>query len=149
MTNIYLDVCCLNRPYDDQTQDRVRMEAEAVKTIMFRIGRGIWAGIRSEVTDFEIGKMEDLDRHLNIVSMLDAMSVRIVMDEADRTRANELQKLGFKAVDASHIASAEHARADIFLTTDDDLLKNATRHKEELRVRVANPLSWLREELDT
>jgi len=23
---IYLDVCCLNRPFDDQVQDRVRLE---------------------------------------------------------------------------------------------------------------------------
>ena len=27
---IYLDVCCLNRPFDDQTQDRIHLESEAV-----------------------------------------------------------------------------------------------------------------------
>ena len=27
---IYLDVCCLNRPFDDQTQERIRLESEAV-----------------------------------------------------------------------------------------------------------------------
>ena len=27
---IYMDVCCFNRPYDDETQDRIRFEAEAV-----------------------------------------------------------------------------------------------------------------------
>ena len=31
---IYLDVCCLNRPFDEQTQDRVRLETEAILTIL-------------------------------------------------------------------------------------------------------------------
>lgn len=26
---IYLDVCCLNRPFDDQTQERIGLEAKA------------------------------------------------------------------------------------------------------------------------
>jgi hypothetical protein len=26
---IYSDVCCLNRPFDDSSQDRIRLEAEA------------------------------------------------------------------------------------------------------------------------
>lgn len=32
-TRIYLDVCCLQRPFDDQRQTRIRLEAEAVKLI--------------------------------------------------------------------------------------------------------------------
>jgi hypothetical protein len=28
---LYLDVCCYNRPFDDQTVDAIRLEAEAVK----------------------------------------------------------------------------------------------------------------------
>ncbi|BAZ26615.1 hypothetical protein NIES4073_75230 [Kalymmatonema gypsitolerans NIES-4073] len=31
---IYLDVCCLNRPFNDQTQERIRLEAEAVFIIL-------------------------------------------------------------------------------------------------------------------
>jgi hypothetical protein len=30
---VYLDVCCLNRPLDDSSQDRIRLEAEAVLLI--------------------------------------------------------------------------------------------------------------------
>ena len=28
MAKIYFDTCCINRPFDDQTQVRVRLEAE-------------------------------------------------------------------------------------------------------------------------
>jgi hypothetical protein len=39
---IYLDVCCLNRPFDDQTQDRIRLETEAVMLILGRIAAKDW-----------------------------------------------------------------------------------------------------------
>ncbi len=31
---IYLDVCCFNRPFDDQTQEKIHLEAEAVFIIL-------------------------------------------------------------------------------------------------------------------
>jgi len=34
---VYLDVCCLNRPFDDQTQDRIHLESEAVLLILKHI----------------------------------------------------------------------------------------------------------------
>ena len=58
-------------------------------------------------------------------------------------RGIELEKLGFAAFDALHLACAESGRTDVFLTTDDKLLKRTTRFVEQLHVRVANPLKWL------
>jgi hypothetical protein len=37
---IYLDTCCLNRPFDDQRQHRVRLETEAVTLILKKIRQG-------------------------------------------------------------------------------------------------------------
>jgi hypothetical protein len=34
---VYLDNCCFNRPFDDQTQTRTRLEAEAKLEIQQRI----------------------------------------------------------------------------------------------------------------
>jgi hypothetical protein len=42
MTKIYLDTCCLNRPFDDQTQERIRLESEAMLAILSRIEKGEW-----------------------------------------------------------------------------------------------------------
>jgi hypothetical protein len=33
---LYLDSCCYNRPYDDQTQERIHLEGEAVLAIIHR-----------------------------------------------------------------------------------------------------------------
>jgi predicted nucleic acid-binding protein len=60
-------------------------------------------------------------------------------------RATELEQLGLKSFDAMHVACAESANADIFLTTDDKLLKTALRECDNLHVTTANPLSWLTE----
>ena len=51
---IYLDVCCLNRPFDDQTQDRIHLESEAVILILKRVRSGNWEWISSEAVDFEV-----------------------------------------------------------------------------------------------
>jgi len=61
---------------------------------------------------------------------------------AIETRAAELERLGFHAFDALHLACAEAAAADVFLTTDDRLLRAAKRHAAELKVRVENPRAW-------
>jgi hypothetical protein len=34
---VYLDNCCFNRPFDDQSQARVRLEAEAKLEIQQRV----------------------------------------------------------------------------------------------------------------
>lgn len=57
----------------------------------------------------------------------------------------ELQSLGLKPLDALHIACAEKGRADVFLTTDDELLQKIRREDIKIKVRVDNPLTWLTE----
>jgi hypothetical protein len=49
------------------------------------------------------------------------------------------------AFDALHLACAESGRADVFLTTDDRLLRKSAGYAKQLYVRVENPLVWLRE----
>ena len=53
------------------------------------------------------------------------------------------QELGIKAYDALHIASAEEGKADIFLSTDDKIIKASKRNTEAIKVEIENPLIWL------
>jgi len=41
---VYFDTCALNRPFDDQGQPRIRIEAEAVEHLLRAIGEGtlVW-----------------------------------------------------------------------------------------------------------
>lgn len=54
MTSVYLDVCCLNRPFNDQTQDRIRLESAAVLTVLKRVGYGQLLLIGSTAIQAEI-----------------------------------------------------------------------------------------------
>src|SRR4030042_3246596 len=116
---IYLDVCCLNRPFDDAAQDRVRIESEAVLTILSRCQSAEWILLSSEVVDIEISKIPD-DERMWKVSFLSSISQSyIVVDKDVKERAMGLSEFNFKSFDALHIACAEKGGADVLLTTDD------------------------------
>ncbi len=142
---IYLDACCLNRPFDDQTQVRVRLEAEAVLAILSRIEDGEWEWVGSEVLMDEIEQMPDTQKLSRTKLLSGFIQENIEIGEKVERRAMELHSDGFQVFDALHIACAESAKADVFLSTDDRLLKLAKRNSKKLDVRVENPLIWVEE----
>jgi len=145
---IYLDACCINRPFDDHRQDRVRLEAEAVLLILSHCEAGEWEWIGSEVLDYEIEQTPDQTRRRRALAAVSRVHGRIPVDNAVRERAKELHEHGFQPLDAFHLACAEKGDADVFLTTDDQILRVASRLGEELRIHVCNPLMWLNEEVE-
>lgn len=148
MPRIYLDVCCLNRPFDDQGQDRIRLEAEAVLLILSHIESGEWKWISSEVSDFEIAQRRDQELKARVQELVVHANESVRLEEAEVARAQQLEALTFRAFDALHLACAESGNVDVFLTTDDRLLRLAARVADRLHVRVANPLIWLKEMTD-
>ena len=56
---IYLDTCCLNRLFNDQTQARIRLETEAVQAILARFFTSDWQWVTSTVLVHEISKTPD------------------------------------------------------------------------------------------
>ena len=147
MTKIYLDVCCWNRPFDDQTQARVHLEAEAVLAVVSEIEGGQLQLLHSEVVDLEIANAPDLKRRERLQTLIPRRHRYIRHEQRMSARALDLEQRGFSGIDALHLACAEAAGADVFLTTDDRLLRVATRHADFLRVRVANPLAWMQNRL--
>jgi predicted nucleic acid-binding protein len=145
MPKIYLDVCCLNRPFDDQTQARIRLEAEAVLMIFTRCEADDWEWISSEVIDFEVDQTPDPERRRRVQLLASHAHRSIAIGQPETERAQQFESWGFAAYDALHLACAENGGADVFLTTDDRLLRQAAAYAEELRIRVENPLTWLRE----
>ena len=63
----------------------------------------------------------------------------------ENIRGQELEALGFKWFDALHLACAESSQADVFLTTDDRLIRTSNRVRALLQIRVENPYTWLQE----
>lgn len=64
-----------------------------------------------------------------------------------RTCAEEIQQTtAIHEMDSLHLVSAEFGRADVFLTTDTELIR-ACRNTA-LRMRVMNPVSYLAEVIE-
>jgi len=139
---LYLDVCCWNRPFDDQSQTRVRLEAEAVLSVLEMAQPDEIEIFGSDIIDDELSQMPDNKWREKIELLLTLVSSRVALTSAIEQRATELQKWNIAPLDALHLASAESAQADCFLTTDDDLLRRANR-RSALKVKVENPAKWL------
>jgi predicted nucleic acid-binding protein len=140
---IYLDVCCLNRPFDDWSQDRNRLEGEAVIAILNLIKSGKYQLVSSEVVEAELRKMTNLDKLKEIRELLKLVAYKIILNDQIDQRSQELEKLGFKLYDSFHIACAEFAKIDLLLTTDDRLLKKALKYSNLLQIKLENPVTWL------
>lgn len=142
---IYLDVCCLCRPFDDHSQDKIRLESEAVLTVIDHGQANDWVLLTSEVAELEISKIPAADKKHKVKLVFSLLRPIIKVDEGIENRATELEEISFKPFDALHIACAEKGKADIFLTTDDGLLKKAFQNKDKLKILVKNPVIWLME----
>ncbi len=138
---IYLDACCWNRPFDDQIQDRIRLEAEAVLSIIMRCRAGEFTLAASEALEFELSRILDSDKHKKVRSLYSVASERLLYTEKTGRRALFFQRQGIPSLDSVHLALAEEYRQDALLTTDDGFLTAAAR--SDAVVRIANPAAWL------
>jgi len=145
---IYLDVCCINRPFDDQNQDRIHLEAEAVITILKHVDEGKWEFVSSDAVVHEINQTLDEEKRDRLLSINNKAQKYITFNEAILKRASEIQRIGFTDYDAIHIACSEKAQVDCFLSTDDKLIKKALANTNILSVVIQNPLTWIQKEFE-
>ena len=140
---IYMDVCCLCRPFDDQMTGRIRLEVTAVQEIMRRCATQEFSLVTSEVIEEELSKIPDIRKRLRVGKILSVAKESILIDEEIISRMHELIILGGDAMDSLHIACAERAGA-VLLTTDDGLITFFKSHRD-IQVQIESPVIWLKE----
>ncbi|MFA4823792.1 MAG: hypothetical protein WC593_01400 [Methanoregula sp.] len=141
---IYMDVCCLCRPFDDQTIGRIRLEVTAVQEIIRRCAAREYTLVTSEAITEELSKIPDMQKRLRVEKIASMAKESILIDEAIISRMHELISLDGDAMDSLHIACAERAGA-VLLTTDDGLITFFKLHRN-IQVYIENPVTWLKEE---
>lgn len=92
---IYLDVCCLNRPFDDQSQDRIRLQAEAVLLILTCVQNEDWIWYSSDVVFDEIEQTPDSKRRERVMQLIAHASEVYQLSEVDIARSKVLANHGF------------------------------------------------------
>ena len=142
---VYLDICCLKRPFDDQRSARVQLETAAVADLIARAERGEIRLVRSPAHTFENDRNPREDRRLATASWLNGAGVEVALTEDAAGRARELEDLGFTPLDALHAALAEASGTAWLATTDDGMIALGQRHAAKLRVQIRNPTDLLQE----
>ena len=144
---VYMDVCCLNRPFDDQSQDKVRLETEAVVSMLKRCDTDVdWILIGSDIITLEVSKNHDYVKRQKVLLLHDGAAEKVKYCEEIKSRAAELMEHNIKLFDSLHLAAAEYADVDVLLTTDVRFLKAVTR--TDIKIRVLNPLTYYLEVLN-
>ena len=140
---VYLDASALNRPFDDQSLPRNRLEAEAVIAILGKVEEGVVELISSSALLYENLNSPLVDRREYVVTYLDMASIFVTTDEA--LRAREIAQQGIAPLDALHLASAERAGAEWFVTCDDRVLRKARRGRLTVGVKISTPVEFVAE----
>ena len=137
---VYLDTCCYNRPYDDQTQLRINLEAQAKLFIQKQIVDGKLKLIYSFISVYENSQNPYSIRKNAISDFFSNASIYISEDNVNviKQRASEIMKTGIKTKDALHISCAIEGKADYFVTTDIRLLKYSSDE-----VKIINPIDLI------
>ncbi len=143
---IYIDTCGLQRPLDDRSQLRIRLEAEAILGVLERIRSGACDLVSSEVLEYEIGRNPNMTRLDFASEIVSTAAIRVLIDNKIQQRALELNQKGIDTLDSLHLACAEACGAHYFCTSDDALLRRAKR--EINGVQAVSPLE-LAEELES
>ena len=79
---IYLDNCCYNRPFDDQSQLRVRLETEAKLRIQYLMRTEVVEYAWSKVLDYELGQSPYFDQIDEICDWVDWAAVYVEMEDS-------------------------------------------------------------------
>jgi predicted nucleic acid-binding protein len=140
-----MDVCCLNRPFDDMTRDRIHLEAEAVLAVLARCQGDGWNLLSSGVIDVELSKLPDPNKLEKVRNLYSVANEYLPLNAEAECLAKVFQEHGIKPFDSLHLALATVHAADIFLTTDDKLLRLA--NSITLSIQAANPAAWFMEAL--
>ena len=138
---IYLDSCCYNRPYDDQSQIRISLEAQAKIFIQNAVRYGKIELVTSFVLRYENNKNPYANKRISIGDFIEKYTTVFVdFDKIAEIKkiAEEIMSTGIKEVDAAHIACAILAD-DYFLTTDHRVLK----YRND-KIEIMNPIEFLK-----
>jgi hypothetical protein len=135
---IYLDNCCYNRPFDDQTQMKIRLETEAKLYIQSNVRNGKYILCWSFMLDYENGENPYEEKRATIALWKEVSQDFCPASESILSRGKEIMTLGVKNEDALHIACAIERRCDYFITTDVKL----TNKKIE-GIAVINPINFI------
>ena len=140
---VYLDNCCLNRPFDDQSSLVIYLETEAKLYVQELIRQCKLMLLWSFVLDYENSANPFEEVRNRIAEWKNFAYADCDLSNEIADKASELMKHGLRQMDASHVACAIYLGADCFLTTDKRIL-----NKQIMEIEIMNPIDFIRRYFD-
>jgi len=139
---IYLDNCTYHRPYDDQRNIRISLEAQAKLYIQKLVVDHRLLLVCSYINRYENARCPQIEHRTSIEKFFHNAKVFVDSDKSEvvERRANEIMKFKIKANDAIHLSCAIEGGCDYFITTDDGILKKY----KSFDVTVCSPIEFLK-----
>jgi predicted nucleic acid-binding protein len=135
---IYLDVCCFNRLYDDQSYLTTKLESEAKLFVQNEIKQGTFELVWSFMMDYENNANPYEERKIAIAEWK-SIAVNYIQPHIEiRDAGTQLMSAGLKRKDALHMACAIHGQCEYFLTTDKGIL-----NKKIDGIEILNPIAFI------
>lgn len=137
---LYLDLCALNRPFDNQKQTRIHIETEAKLVIQEKILMNEYQLVWSYMLDFE-NLANPFKERRNAIKLWKS---KAAVDIAETNEILEIAKhhvlQGIRTKDALHLGCAQVAGCNFFITTDDIIIKKSSSYSN---IRVVNPVTFI------
>ncbi len=138
MKKIYLDVCSLCRPFDDQSYARIRLETDAINLILSKIKYKTLQLMKSPVHYREIGAIRDDYERIELIELLDSYGAQPKYNTKDiKKRTEDLIEINFGIADAAHVAFSEFYES-VFISCDDKLLNKCLKNID--KIECVNPV---------
>lgn len=143
---VYLDNCCYNRPFDDQSQLKINMETMAKLSIQQDIRDNNIDLVTSYILVAENSANRFDSKRNDIQRFIDTYTHTYVSEDSSakvKGLAEDIMNTGVKLMDACHVACAIIAGCDYFISTDKRLLKYKTTD-----IKMVNPIDYIMEKED-
>ena len=138
---IYLDMCCYNRLFDEDSAEKFSVEAKKI----IQIQREIVQKNLELVTSFMLHYENYQKKNKNHLERIDFFiktqrKIYVGVDSIETLKifADNFISQGIKIKDAYHLASAIFTECDYFITFDKKLLKFSTD-----KIKILNPVDFM------
>ena len=138
---IYLDMCCYSRVFDEDSAEKISVEAKKVVQIQKEIVQKNLELVTSFMLHYENYRKKDEDQRDKIDFFIKSnRKIYIGIDSIESLKifVDDFIFRGLKQKDAYHLASAIFAKCDYFLTFDKKLLNFSTD-----KIKILNPVEFM------
>jgi predicted nucleic acid-binding protein len=136
-----LDTCAFNRPFDDQTQLKIKLETEAKLFIQKGILDNKYELVWSYILEYENNQNKFDDRRNAIYDWKQIARIHCIENDEIIKYAEDLKNRNIRTKDALHIACSVYTDSDYLVTTDKQLFNLRIND-----IRIINPLTFISEQ---